>query len=70
MRSDDGRHIYAREAYDVAILQQHLRALAPQIAEARSAIDRERRLPADLFSAQAEAGLCHPMVHHCSRPTL
>ena len=47
----------AREPKTVVLLQDRLRALAPLVEEHRKAIERDRRLPAPLFAALAEAGL-------------
>lgn len=47
----------AQEAETVAQLLDRLHMLAPMVAECRAAIEQERRLPAPLFSALAEAGL-------------
>jgi alkylation response protein AidB-like acyl-CoA dehydrogenase len=46
-----------REPDTTALLLERLRALGPLIAENQEAIERDRRLPAPLFSALAEAGL-------------
>jgi alkylation response protein AidB-like acyl-CoA dehydrogenase len=45
------------EADTVARLVERLDVLAPMIAECRAGIEEERRLPAPLFNALAEAGL-------------
>lgn len=49
--------MHAQEAHLVAEFLARLDALAPLIAEHRAAIERERRLPEDLFGALADAGL-------------
>ncbi|MGE0724763.1 MAG: acyl-CoA dehydrogenase family protein, partial [Alphaproteobacteria bacterium] len=47
----------AQETETVAVLLARVRALAPMVDAHRAAIERERRLPAPLFDALAEAGL-------------
>ncbi|MGK7865211.1 acyl-CoA dehydrogenase family protein [Falsiroseomonas sp. E2-1-a4] len=49
--------MHAQEAETVALLLDRVRALARMVAECREAIEQERRLPAPLFGALAEAGL-------------
>lgn len=46
-----------QDADTVTAMLERLRALAPMVTEHRGAIEQERRLPAPLFRALAEAGL-------------